>query len=197
MGLDGATAWLGSLKGGEKSLKPILPFKKMDTISNCSPCEIAAVRFLKDGTFIVVPGAEPGIYLFSRDGVLKRIWSNEALGLDVRCDFPSEQGRLLSEKFIGREQWVNARVTVDEVVETPAGPTVIIRTVQNGKTTWDMALLAKDHPDIQRLPFVSLSPWSHLRADTRGGRTAFLIFDRATNQNGSLPPRLILAEWER
>jgi hypothetical protein len=195
MGLDGATAWLGSLRGGERSLRPILPYKRLDTISNCSPCEIAAVRFLKDGTFIVVPGAEPGVYLFSREGVLRRVWPNDALGLNVRCDFPPEKGLLLSEKFIAREEWVNTRATVDEVVETPAGPVVIIRTVQDGKTTWAMALLTKDHPDVRRLPFVSSSKWSHLRADTRRDRTAFLIFDRAANQKESVPPRLVLTEW--
>lgn len=191
---EGAFAWLGSLRGGEESLKPVLPFRSLHAIQDCTGFGFGVVRFVDNGAFIVVPGTEPDIYLLGADARLQRTWSTEALGVEAQCPLTPEQRDDLRENFVGRNQWINRRTMIDEVVPTPEGPMVIIRARKNGRTTWEAALLKDDKPQTFALPFTSDSPWSHISADTRGKRTVFLIADRMGKAENT-SPRIILAQW--
>jgi hypothetical protein len=205
MGMDGAMAWLGSLSAGEAGLKPVLPFHDQDEIMSCVGCGLGVVRFLRDGSFIVVPGTEPGIFLFGPDGHLQRTWQTDAFGVEATCGLSKDQRRMFGRSPQARQEWANHRAMIDEVIDTPDGPAVIIRTVKNGKSTWEMVVLNGDAGVRVTLPFSSSSPWAHVSADTRGRRAIFLIGDRLLDRDGppvhlvvrkdGAAPRLVLTEW--
>ena len=195
LGTDGAIACLGSLSGGADTLRAVLPFHSMRAIVACAGSGLGTVRFLHDGSFIVVPGAESGIYHFSRDGRVDRVWQTSELGIDVNCALSPEEENVLHTKPLAKEQWVNRRPVVDEVVDTPAGPAVIVRKVNDGRTEWEMLLLNGTSPRVEKLPFTSPSPWAHLTAAGRGARTAFLIGDRLPDRDDGAPTRLVIVEW--
>lgn len=196
LGADGATAWIGTIEGGDRSLRPVLPFVTRNSIEGCAGFGIGVVRFLRDGSFIVVPGAEPDIYLYDRNARLQRKWPTVPLGIEAPCDMPYDKRVAMYVSPIGRQEWVNRRTIIDEILDTPDGPAAITRKTSGGKTTWDLVLLAGPSPVVIPLPFTSPSKWAHLTADARNGRIAFLIFDRllAKHDNGA-PPRLIVARW--
>ena len=197
MGQDGAFAWIGSLRGGERSLRPVLPFRDMGSIENCASFGLGAVRFLSNGSFMVVPGAEGGIYLYDKSAKLQRVWQTDPLGIDTDCEMSREQQSALGPNVVARQQWVNRRRIVDEILDTPAGPALIARKVTPAGTHWDLILLASDGSVSERsLPFESSSPWAHVAAATRANRAVFVIADRVPpSVKRTAPPRLILAEW--
>ena len=196
MPAEGAIAWIGSLSGGAETLRPILPFRSLTAISGCGMCGLGVARFLGDGSFIVIPGAESGVYHFAKDGKLHRVWQSPDLGLDINCEFTEAQKTIINTQPLARQQWVNRRAMVDEIIDTPAGPALIVRKVSDGLTQWDMLLLNGPSPKVQKLPFTSPSPWAHISAAWRGDRIAFLIGDRLENQKDGAPARLILADWK-
>lgn len=195
LGRDGATAWLGTLSGGERSLKPILPFRERKAVEDCAGFGLGVVRFLRTGAFIVIPGTEPDIYLYDSAGHLRRTWATDALGVDAQCRLTPEQKSELWIDPPAREAWVNRRTTIDDVFETPAGPAVIIRTRKDGRTSWDLALLDDEKPERLTLPFTSSSAWAHVEADSRGGKIAFLIGDGTSRFHDAPPPRIVLVRW--
>jgi hypothetical protein len=195
LGADGATAWIGRLNAGDDGLKPVLPFKNRGTIENCAGFGLGAVRFLRDGSFVIVPGAEDGIYLYKKDGRLARTWQTDQFGLDAGCDFTRDQQTVLATKWVARQQWVNRRAIVDDIIETPGGPALIVRdAVAAGRTAWHLLLL-DDHPSELPLPVTSPSPWAHVSAATRGNTLILLMGDRLGAQADGAPSRLIRLRW--
>jgi hypothetical protein len=194
-GPDGNVAWLGSLTGGERSLAAILPAHSSKALLNCVVFSLGAVRFLHDGSFIVVPGLEPGIYLFSKEGKVQRVWATDGLRLDVPCDFSEEQRQFYNVNYLAREQWRNRQRIVEDILETPFGPAVIARSVKANQTHWDLLFLDPSGSiSEQPLPITSPSPWAHMAAATRDGRAVLLIGDRIRDASGA-KPRLITLDW--
>lgn len=192
---DGAIAWVGSLDKDLSDLKPVsfsaagAGARPMDA---CGAFETGAVRFLGDGSFLVVPGVEPGIFLHDSTGKLLRTWEARAVGLDAECGLNDEQMMLLSSSLEARSAWVNQRRVLDDVIPLPQGAGLVVRTVAGGTTRWDLKILRTDgrvepHP----LPFTGPSPHWHLRADVRGDRIAWLVKEYAVSTRPS-PSRLIL-----
>ena len=101
---------------------------------------------------------------------------------------------MLFRSPIARQAWVNRRAVIDEVIDTPDGPAVVIRSRGKGKTTWEMVVLNGDPGVRFTLPFNSSSPLAHVSADTRGQRTIFLIADRLVSPEDGTS-RLVLTEW--
>jgi len=193
---DGAIAWLGLLAAGPDSFRPVLPFRSLSAIGGCMLCGLGSARFLKDGSFILVPGAESGVYHFTKDGSLDHVWQGRDLGLEINCEFPRAEEGIMHTQPLVRQQWVNRRAMVDEIIDTPTGPALIVRKFSDGLTQWEMLLLNGPSPAAQKLPFTSPSPWAHISAATRGDRIAFLIGDRLENRKDGAPARLILADWK-
>jgi hypothetical protein len=109
---------------------------------------------------------------------------------------PPEQGLAFSTNPVARQEWVNRRTIIDEILNTPDGPAVVLRKTSVGKTTtWDLVFLAAKSPVVPPLPFTSPSRWAHVTADTRNGRVVFLVSDRLWKAQGGAPPRLIVARW--
>ncbi len=96
MSSEGEIAWLGSLADGGDRLKTVLysPIKasKDAPMGTCGWLAFGGVRFLTDGSFMVVPGVEPNAFLFSPEGQLRRTWDTNDLGIDTGCSFAGVDG---------------------------------------------------------------------------------------------------------
>ncbi|HYC92919.1 MAG TPA: hypothetical protein VEO54_27185 [Thermoanaerobaculia bacterium] len=190
LGADGAFAWLASLPGG--ALRPILPFTDRGAIENCAGFHVATVRFLRDGSFVIVPGAEPGIYLYDAQGRLQRNVDVAPLNLLSECQLSRDEQSLVSSQPEARQRWINRHRIVDDVVELPSGPALIIRSRQSDVTRWELVPLGTT--ESRPLPFTSPSPWAHAAADARDGRVAVLVADQVPNREDGAGPRLIV--WQ-
>jgi hypothetical protein len=190
---DGAIAWLGSLSRDLTDLKPIRHessgpgARGMDA---CGPFEIGAVRFLADGRFVVAPGVEPGVFLYDPSGKLERAWDSATLGLDAGCGLAAEEKYRLLADVKPRNEWINRRRELDDVVALPEGPALIVRTSAQGTTRWQMKVLGARGVRTADVPFTFPSADAHLRADVRGDRIAYLVVDHVWTSN--LPSRLIV-----
>lgn len=197
LGSDGATAWIGRIDSGGETLRPILPFRSRKAIEDCAGFGLGVVRFLGSGSFVVVPGSEPGVYLFGNDAKLQRVWQTDALDLSVNCNLSRDEQIVLAQKPVARAQWINRHAIVDDVLDTEAGPALIVRKLAAGTTRWEIVRLGGTLPSTEDLPVTSPSPWAHVRAAMRGRRAVLLIADRLPGRDDGAAPRLVVVEWSR
>ncbi len=191
---DGAIAWQGKLAAGLDDLDPIyysLSGPGAKPMADCWILELGAVRFLRDGSFLVVPGVEPGLYWYDASGSLKRAWESEALGLDGACS-GTRPG--LAANPEAQFAWVNQRRVLDDILPLPAGPGLLLRDVVDGVTRWHLKVL---HPDgsitTGEVPVTSTTGQAHLRGDVRGSRVALLVVEYG-RERPAATPRLVIAE---
>jgi hypothetical protein len=198
---DGAIAWAGSLKQGFKD-HPAVYYSSdgpgAASMGKCHIFETAKVRFLGDGSFVIIPGVEPGIYLYRPDGTLARVWQTDVLGVESSCDMPVEVANRLSREFESRWAWLNQRRLIDEVLPIWDDIGLIIRSVEKGKTSWQITLLDRDGDGDARdikLPVTSPSVYSHARADMRHDTMALLILESGRlEEPPAAPPRLLILD---
>src|ERR1700736_5351682 len=85
---DGAIVWTGSLAKGLADLHPV-QFSSLgpeaQIMGRCAFLGNGAARFLSDGSFVVAPGVEPGVFLYDASGKLRHVWQTDALGFLDRC----------------------------------------------------------------------------------------------------------------
>ncbi|MDP9122942.1 MAG: hypothetical protein M3O15_16485 [Acidobacteriota bacterium] len=197
---DGAIAWIGSLDKGLADLRPVLTDATGPGAHNmlaCANYEMGAARFLPGGSFIVVPGVQPGAYLYDANARLVRTWDTAGLGLDTDCASLTEtQVQKQWVDFDARTVWLNRRRTLEEILPLPQGPGLVVRTVVEGRPHWQLKVLrgsgAVTSYDVPILPETSRS---HLRGDVRGARIVFVLYteeeDMRTRRRP--PSRLIVA----
>lgn len=198
---DGAIAWIGSLDTDLSDLRAVLFDSSGPGARNMASCflfEMGAVRFLAGGSFIVVPGVQPGAHLYDSRAKLVRTWDTAGLGLDSDCATISrEQMFKLAADFDARVAWLNRRRTLDEILPLPQGPGLVIRNVADGRPRWQLKVLRESGEiTTYEIPLASESGRSHLRGDVRGGRIVLLLYsleeDMRTGRRA--PSRLVLAE---
>ncbi|MCM2316256.1 MAG: hypothetical protein NDJ92_14000 [Thermoanaerobaculia bacterium] len=192
--------WTGTLSSKLSDLSPLITTEKegaSDPVNGCHYFELGALRYLDDGSLFVVPGVQPGIFLYGPDGRLKRTWDSGTLGFQDRCDLSIEEVQLFASQGPPRWKWLEKRAVLDDVLDLPGGPALVIRKVEKGRTSWDLVRLASK-TSTERLPFHSPNPNAHLRADVRLGKIAFVIIEYAMpGEPPPAPPRVILAEVTR
>ena len=179
MSPDGAIAWIGELQDSAIALHPIAYSKAgkgARPFDRCSGFAVGKVRFLDDGRLILVPGAEPGIDLYSRDGRLQRTWDSVALGLDLRCDFDERTMLRYNSDVQARLDYINRFDTVDEVLPTSDGPALLIRSANEGGTNWRIVLLGEDGlTQVVTVPIHSQSRRARLRGDVFGDHLLLIL----------------------
>lgn len=179
MSRDGAIAWLGELGAPAVELRPFAYAKAgpgARPFDVCAAFAIGKVRFLKNGTLLLVPGAESGAYLYSAKGELVRAWDTRELGVGVDCDLDDEALIRFGSDVRARLEYVNKHVTVDEILPTHLGPALLLRTVDRTGTRWKLAVLGDDGSMLQvDVPLTSASRNSHLRGDVLEERVILLL----------------------
>lgn len=177
----GGIAFLGQVSAtGLKSYRPVLfDLEGVGTpvLHRCPPYKLGAARFLPDGSFIVVPGFQPGAHLFDSAGHRVHSWSARETGLSTDC---SKLTKEESDRFWGLEvpevtAWLNRERILDDVLPLADGPGLLIRTHgRDGRTSWELRVLRPDGPaTLYSLP-ISGGPEDRLSGDVRGGRIVLL-----------------------
>jgi len=196
---EGALAWIGSLRKGLSDLRPVAydasgPGGR--NLGSCSTFKMGGARFLRDGSFLVVPGVQPGIQLYNSDGKLLRTWDSAFVGLDADCaSLTEEQVHRFAAQLLPREEWLNQRRTLDEILPLPQGPGLVIRSVSGGKARWDLKILRQDGAvKAYAIPVPAQSDLSHLRGDVRSGKIAFVVSALERSGMTTAVSRLVLVE---
>jgi hypothetical protein len=189
-------AWLGPVEGREARRTVLFsrhgPGSK--AMAACGMLGLGAVRFLSDGSFLVVPGVEPGVFWYTASGELRRAWENREVGLEDECGPVIGRSAELAADPVARSRWVNRRVVVDEILALAEGPALVLRHQDDGTTRWSLVHLGADGRVERRdLAIVGASGWSHLKGDVRGHRVAFLVVEHGRDEPAAAP-RLVFAE---
>lgn len=200
MAPDGAIAWLGSLTSDLADLRPVhlsSEGRGVPRMNDCSQLGLGAVRFLGDGSFIIVPGVEPGVFWYDAQGRLLRTWTNEELGLDDGCPPPGKQRDSVRQFPEPRFAWLNQNRLLDDVLPLPQGPGLLVRAHTGGTTRWRLLVLARDDSfRTWEVPITSTTGLSHLRGDVRGDRIALLVSEHG-KEGPAAAPRLTLVRVPR
>jgi len=202
-----SVAWIGPVS--EHPAKDLKPLPLYDTagakspgLVNCSELLLGAVRFLPDGSFLVVPGFQPGAHLFSSGGRLLRTWDTQELGLDpLDCAHLSAAEHLrFGRSPRARFDFLNQHRVLEEILPLEEGPGLLIRSVKGGKVAWELKVLQSGARVLTyEVPVSGELPYDRLRGDARGTRIVFL---RAALDFDKLAPpyranRIIVAELPR
>lgn len=197
---DGAIAWTGSLDRDLTDLKPLLFDARGPEAPNMASCGImflGAARFLADGSLLVVPGVQPGIYRFDSQGKLLQTLDTVALGIDTDCaSVGKELKSTLARDFPRRVAWVNERRVVDDVLPLPAGPGLLIRSIQQGRVRWVLKVLRHDGSvAVYDVPVHAQTSLAHLKGDLRNGRLLLLLWEYSPDgkPDGAPLPHLLIA----
>jgi len=195
---DGTIAWIGSLSKGLSDLRPLMKGRSKPgakDMARCSILETGAIRFMQDGSLIVVPGAEPGVSRYSASGKLMQTWDTEPLGIVDDCSIADNELHLIASDFKSRIDWYASRVILDEILPLPGGPALLLRRVEKGVTKWDLVTLPYRGGKSERvaLPVTMPTPRAHVRGDVRGNQIILLLFeDPLPRQKPVAPPRLVV-----
>jgi hypothetical protein len=197
---DGAIAWIGSLDKKLTDWKPLLydsQGPEAPTMNACGSVYLGAARFLNDGSFVILPGVQPGLYFFGRDGKLVKTVDTVALGIDSDCGSLSKpQWERIAVDYPFRLAWVNQRRTVDTILALPQGPGLVVRSVENHHVRWRLAVVKPDGTaQSYQLSIEAPDEFYHLRGDVRGGRIVFILFHTPPVYDGThAQPRLVTAD---
>jgi hypothetical protein len=203
---DGAIAWSGSLDKGLQDIRTLIISKSgagARSFDACAVLELGAIRFLDDGSVVVIPGSEPGVFQFGNDGKLLRTWQSDVIGLEGSCKISEETMFRLSADPEFRWDEMNRWVIVDDILPLPQGPALLVRKYLPGmkpSTTWLLKLLKNDGSvKTFELPISSPGGLAHLRGDVSGGRIVLLIAQYGRPELKPVPdvaPLLLTAEMK-
>jgi hypothetical protein len=177
---EGAVAWIGTLTSGLAAWQPVLFDEGGAGAPHSYPCRgngIGAVRFLPDGSFVIVPGFQKGVLLFAADGRRLRSWTSEEVGLDTECGAAEGQDK---EAFLQKPElwhrWLDRHHAVDDILPLAEGPGLLVRSLTpDGEVHWQLTVLSGARVQSYRLPVVARHPTDRLHGDIRGGRIALLL----------------------
>lgn len=197
---DGVIAWIGSLDKDLADLKPLLfdaGGSGAPSMNACGSFLLGAIRFLADGSLMVVPGVQPGIYQFDSKGKLLQTLDTVALGTDTDCvAIGKDQASSMARDPSLRMAWINERRIVDDVLPLPAGPGLLIRSVQQGQVRWALKVLRPDgRVTVYDVPVTAPNAFAHLKGDFRKGRLVLLLWGNPPSRNPALipSPHLLIA----
>lgn len=177
----GGIAFLGRLSAtGMKDYRPILlDLEGVGTpvLMKCGSSKFGAARFLPDGSFVVVPGFQPGAHLFDSAGNPLHTWSARETGLSTDCSkFTKEESdRSWSRDVPEITAWFNQERILDDILPLAEGPGLLIRTAgPDGRTSWDLRILHRNgNTTVYKIPFTG-GPEDRLSGDVRAGRVVLL-----------------------
>jgi hypothetical protein len=156
----------------------------LDAIRKSSPPNTGVLAVDSEGTLYVFTAVEPGIFRYRADGT-----ALPPLGTDLRELVIPRLADLFNlyradEKARYRDL-INKQPTVDDLVVTPDGPALVVRTVKDNQVTW--ALWYPTEHDVRaRVPLgmTRRGPFGHTRCEVREGVLACVL---GTPKNPAVP----------
>jgi hypothetical protein len=142
----------------------------------CAGHGLGAVRFLGDGSFLVVPGYQPGATLFTAAGQRARFWTNEQIGATTDCTAELAELELVPEKIVS---WFGRQRVVEEILPLPQGLGLVVRfRGADGRTHWDLTVLRqKGGVETYPIPLADDRELGRLKGDVRDGKIVFLLYE--------------------
>jgi hypothetical protein len=176
---DGGIGWLARLTdrlAGLRTVQVSVSGAGARGLDACAGMGLGRVRFLLDGSFVIVPGAEPGIFLRDRRGRLLKTWPADLVGFDAGCPISESEVLRFSASTAARYSWINQRRVLDEVLPLPQGIGFVVRRRSQGVTRWQLSVLSPEGKVVRYdIPVTSPSEYARLAGDARGGRIALLV----------------------
>jgi hypothetical protein len=204
---QGVVARLGPLtEHPEKDLEPLslrdIGGAGSPSLANCSRLPLGGARFLPDGSFMVVPGFQPGAHLFSSSGRPLRTWDTQALGIDaIDClGISKDQAHLFANSEPARFSFLNQRRVLESILPLEEGPGLIVRWVAGGKVHWELKVLQSGARVLTyQIPFTGELPYARLRGDAANRRIVLLLREHGFDHVGPpfRPTHLFVAELPR
>lgn len=178
---DGTIAWTGSLTRGLHDMRPLMKGRARPggkDMARCSFLETGAIRFMRDGSVVVAPGVEPGVYQYDESGKLLHAWDTAQLGILDECPSDIQTLRPMRRDVGARSDWLAAHVVLDDILPLRSGPALLLRRVERGVSRWDLVTLPRSgRPSRVEVPITVPSPRGHLRGDVQGNLIVMLAFD--------------------
>jgi hypothetical protein len=196
---DGAIAWTGSLDKRLRDLRPVA-FSATGpgaaAAMACSSVGLGAIRYLTDGSLLVVPGTQPGAIWLDATGKVVRVFDNASVGIDTDCARLShEQAVRFASHPAERLGWVNQRRTVDSILPLTEGAGVVVRIAEAKGTRWELRRLRRDGTwAASALPFQGASAYAHLHGDARGRKGVFLLYEDGWGFRPVAKPQLFVVD---
>lgn len=196
---EGAIVWTGSLRKQLRDLRPLHYSEAgsgAEPLNRCHFLDSGAVRFLRDGSLVVIPGVEPGMFVYERSGKLVHAWPSKELGFLDRCGLGEDEFLTLAARSSLRWEWMNKRAILEDILPLPGEVVGLIsRRWSAGAMKWSMTI-AKEGKVVSRLALPITEPEeSFVRADVRGKRIALLLVEHAASKSKH-GARLIIMELE-
>ncbi len=110
-------AWLFDAEDGARGLLPTRDGGI--ALDSCYPAELSVSRFVADDLVLVIPGAEPGAFLYGTDGVLRATVDLGLLTASRPDCRPDQRPLLYEERF--RTAWLTRHRVIDEVAANDKG----------------------------------------------------------------------------
>lgn len=183
---DGAIAWLDQVGTAPEKMRPLFYSESGPGALNMARCGLlglSAIRFLRDGSLVFVPGVEGGVYQYAVDGRLKQTWTAEKVGFDSGCPVSEAEFRGLAFLEHDRFDWINQRRVVEDIIPTQDGPGILIRQFKNNTPSWELKVLRPDGTIRScPVPVTTTAQWSRIKADVFQDQIGILLFE-----NGYFP----------
>jgi hypothetical protein len=197
---DGAIVRRGMLSGFPYELESVLISPEgpgASDMTRCGVLPVGGLRFLEDGSLLVVPGVHPGIFLVNPDGTVHAVWDSDEIGITLRCDVSEEEGYVLMRDPEARWGWLSKRSTVDGIIPLGQDAGLIVRRPGPDGVRWDLVVLRRDGSfETLVLPVESPSLTAHLRGDTRGDRIVLALSEVSwPGRDRVQEPELIYLRW--
>ena len=114
-------AWL--IHDGEETARGLLPTRDAGHgLELCSDAELSVIRFISEDRLLVIPGAEPGVFVYDREGTFHDSLDAETFFAEGGCDVEAnEWGRSPLRDAYVRADWLGQRRLIDEVVADGEG----------------------------------------------------------------------------
>ncbi|MCB1057280.1 MAG: hypothetical protein KDD11_17405 [Acidobacteria bacterium] len=177
----GIIAWIGRVGDASGSPTPILASTSGPgavLMDNCPTFGIGGVRFLPDGSLLVVPGAEPGAFRLSASGELLDTWDLDSLGIGADCSFGTDKALLYGRDPHARWGFLNKYRTVDEILIFRGKPALVVRRADEAGSRWQLVLLEPGGgSEVLNLPLASPSKYAHIRGDVLSSEIVLLVYD--------------------
>ena len=114
-------AWL--IHDGEPAARGLMPTRDGGrSLELCSVAELSVIRFISEDRLLVIPGAEPGVFVYDREGAFLDSLDAETFFAEGGCDVEAnEWGRSPLNDAYARADWLGQRRLIDEVVADGEG----------------------------------------------------------------------------
>lgn len=179
---QGDVAWISTLSSRMEDRKPVLydiGGPGAPNYFNCGSYQVGALRFFGNGSFVIAPGFQDGVSLFSANGRREHTWTSAQIGVDSQsgCATMTEDEETkfrTDDSFLQR--WVNTHHLIDDILALPQGPGVLVRSWgEDGAAHWTLQVLRPEGVQSYAVPIVGRRAFDRLHGDVRNGRILLLL----------------------